>query len=323
MMKINKVLVFVLVIGVVFFACKKDEQEVQKNPYDDVVYNVEDSTVVDTLDKNEIASIHKEIFHPKCAVPACHDGSFEPNFSTVVSSYSSLVYHPIDKNNVAETFSYRVVPSNSASSVLYERISNCCFVNTNDRMPQSSIGVALPDDDIARIKAWIDNGAKDISGNIASEPDNEPVFQYVYVIKDEGFPGVWNTRVLSGDTNRVGDIWYGAIILDTNMSVVLTVGVTDDKTDLADLTNMRLLLSYDKDDFSTPLKTINSDYLAFQDGKWYNTFSTSGILENTIVYMRYYINDGKHTDDTEYPADYTPDYFKSYWSFIITAGSDI
>jgi hypothetical protein len=181
----------------------------------------------------------------------------------------------------------------------------------------------LPDDDIARIKAWIDNGAKDISGKIATEPDNEPVYQYVQAIKAEGFPGVYDTRVLSVDSNRVGEIWYGAMVLDTSMNVVLLTEVIDDKTIAADLINGRLLLSYDKDDFSTPLKTINSDYLAFQDGKWYNTFSTSDILENTIVYMRYYINDGKHTDDTEYPAVYTPDYFKSYWSFIITAGSDI
>ncbi|MFT6746546.1 MAG: hypothetical protein ACJAZ2_000887 [Glaciecola sp.] len=323
MMKINKILLSVFVLGVVIFACKKDEEEVVKNPYDEVVYSVEDTTVVDTLDKNELTSIHKEIFHPKCAVPGCHDGSFEPDFSTVLSSYSTLVYHPIVKNDVAESFTYRVVPGNSASSVLYERISNCCFVNTNDRMPQSSIGVALPDDDIARIKAWIDNGAKDISGKIATEPDNEPVYQYVQAIKDEGFPGVYDTRVLSVDSNRVGEIWYGAMVLDTNMNVVLLTEVIDDKTIAADLINGRLLLSYDKDDFSTPLKTINSDYLAFQDGKWYNTFSTSDILENTIVYMRYYINDGKHTDDTEYPAVYTPDYFKSYWSFIITAGSDI
>lgn len=321
MMKINNILLVVFVFGALFFACKKDEEVAEVNPYDGVIYSTIDTTIIDTLNKNEITSIHKDIFQPKCAVPGCHDGSFEPDFTTVSSSYSSLVYHPIIKNNLAGGFTYRVVPSNSDSSVLYERLSNCCFVNTNDRMPQSSIGVALPDDDIARIKAWIDNGAKDISGNTPAEPDNEPVYQYLYATKDEGFPLVASTTVVSEDANRVGGVFYGAMILDTSMSIVIITEVKDDKTAIKDLTNGKLLLSYSKDDFSAPIKSITSEFLNYQNGLWYNLLSTAGLLPNTKVYMRYYINDGKHTLDSEYPSDNTADYFKEYWSFIITPGS--
>jgi len=322
MIKYSNILFLVFIIGIIIISCKKDDELPVSNPYDDVIYSAKDSASIDTLSENELPSIHKEIFHPKCALPGCHDGSFEPDFTTVLSSYSSLVYHPIIKNDVAESYTYRVVPNSSATSVLYARISNCCFVNTNDRMPQSSIGVALPDSDIARIKAWIDTGAKDLSGVIASEPDNEPVFQYLYAIKDEGFPAVYDTRVLSVDSNREGGSFFGPMTLDTNMSVVLLSEITDDKTALKNLVNGTLLFSYDLNDFSNPIKTVTSAYLDIPDGFWYNTFTTTGLLSDTSIYMRYYINDGAHTDDTEYPANYTPDYFKSHWSFVINAGSD-
>ena len=130
---------------VVFFdACKKDS--VPKNPYDDVDYG--STATTDTLDKYSIIAIHRDIVFPKCAKPGCHDGHFEPDFRSVESTYSTLIYAPIKKNNVAKTFVYRVVPSKSSESVFYERINNCCFVNTNDRMPQDNIGTALPDDDL-------------------------------------------------------------------------------------------------------------------------------------------------------------------------------
>lgn len=321
MIKFNKILLAVLLAGIAIISCKKDEEVQEENPYDDVVYSTADSTVVDTLDKNEIASIHEEILQPKCAVPGCHDGSFEPNFTSVLSSYTTMVYHPIEKNDALGTYTYRVVPGNSSLSVLYQRISNCCFVNENDRMPQSSIGVALPDDDIARIKAWIDNGAKDISGNVSVEPDNEPSYSGVYVIKDEGFPNVFDTEVLSNDSNRIDELSYGSMILDTDMNVVLITDVSDDKTPLKDLVNAKLLFSYDQNDFSSPVKTVSSDFLEVNDGLWYNQFSTGGLTPNTTVYMRYYINDGKHAADSEYPADYTPDYLKSYWSLRVIPGS--
>ncbi len=321
MMKYNNVLIFVFVLGLAFFACKKEEAVV--NPYDSVDYGTTDSSITDTLSKNELSSIHQDIFQPKCATPGCHDGTFEPDFRTAQSAFSSLVYHPVVKNNVDSSFKYRVIPSNSAGSVLYERLTNCCFVNTNDRMPQDNIGTPLPDDDITRIKAWIDGGAKDISGAVATEPNSEPAFQYVYVILDEGFPAVWQSEVLSVDSNRVDEIFYGAMTLDTNMSVVLVTEVTDDKTSVGDMKNGRLLISYDKDDFSAPIQTITSNFLNVDDGIWYNSFSTAGLQEDTQVFMRYYINDGDHPADTEFPTTTVPEYFKGHWSFIIKAGSNL
>ena len=309
-------LILLLVVVSSINACKKDEV-VPENPFDSVDYG-ESTAVVDTLDKNSIASIHNEIFRLKCANPGCHDGSFEPDFRTVMSTYSTLVYHPIVKNNAAKSFTYRVVPLKSAESVLYERITNITFVNQNDRMPQDNIGVGLPADDIARIKAWIDEGAKDFTGVSPLLPNNEPVYQWMYVIKDEGFPTVWDTEVLSEEADRIGGEGQNSIIFTADLSVVLNSEITDDLTPISQLKNARLLFSYDKNDFSSPIKTVTSQYLNYGTGEtWYNKFSTTGFLPNKTVYMRYYINDGDQANDSEVPNNDSPNWFKTYWSFII------
>ena len=131
-------------------SCKKDEV-VPENPFDKIDYG-DDTPNPDTLNSITLAGLHRNLFVTKCAVPGCHDGNFEPDFRTVQSSYSTLVYAPIIKNNDANEFTYRVIPYDTANSVLYERITNCCFVNADDRMPQDNIGTGLPQADIDKVK---------------------------------------------------------------------------------------------------------------------------------------------------------------------------
>ncbi len=121
------------------------------------------------LDSLSIAGIYKSIFTKSCSVNGCHDGSFEPNLTSIQSSYQTLVYHPIVKNNKQEEFKYRVVPHDTASSVLYQRITRCCFVNDDDRMPQHT-DKQLESYQIATIATWIMNGAKDMEGKTPLEP---------------------------------------------------------------------------------------------------------------------------------------------------------
>ena len=314
MKKLN--ILFFLLVFALFFSCK-DEEKAPENPYDKVDYG---TSVVenDTLDKNSIAAIHRDILQVKCATPGCHDGSFEPDFRTVMSSYSTLVYHPIKKNNVAESFKYRVIPNDAAQSVLYERITNIKFVNQNDRMPQDNIGVGLPQADIDRIKTWINNGAKDFTGFSPKMPNNEPVYQWIYALVDEGFPLVYDSEVVSDENSRVGGIGYNSMMLKPNFNYVLSTTISDDLTPISDLVNSRLLFSYDKDDFSNPIKTVYPTYLNYGTGElWYNKFSTSGFTSGVIVYMRYYTNDGSQTIDSEVPNQTSQEWLKSYWSFIV------
>jgi hypothetical protein len=113
---------------------------------------------------NKFIKIYSTILNKSCALGGCHDGSFEPNYTTIMSSYNTLVYHPITKNNREGEFKYRVVPLDHTNSVLFERITNCCFVDRDDRMPFYD-QEGLKDSQIKLIKDWINEGALDIYGN--------------------------------------------------------------------------------------------------------------------------------------------------------------
>jgi hypothetical protein len=310
------IITVVAILALVISCYKKPTVD---NPFDDVDYLNQNS--ITNEDKYSLSNIHHKILQPKCGTPGCHDGSFEPDFSTLMSTYSTLVYHPIVKNNAQNTFTYRVIPFNPEESVLYERITNCCFVNNNDRMPQDNIGRSLPAEDIAAIKKWIEDGAKDFMGNTAKKPNAQPVFQWFYGIEDKGFPLVWDTKVLTESNNRVDEMGYGSVILDTHQIMIHIPVITDDKTPIKDLKNGRLIFSTNRNNFSSPIQTAHSVFLPVDEGSWYNRIVAKNFPVNTVIYMRYLINDGDHTTDTESPDDLSPSWFKNYWSFIVVPGS--
>jgi hypothetical protein len=111
--------------------------------------------------------VYTQVFAKSCALNGCHDGSFEPHLMSPYSAHQTLVWQPIVKNNLQNSFAYRVIPGDTSASVIYERISNCCFVNQDDRMPQNTIGEALPNEDIQLVADWIMAGAPDLRGEVA------------------------------------------------------------------------------------------------------------------------------------------------------------
>lgn len=309
-----------LSLAISFQACKKDPAPA--NPYDSVDYG--NSVYKDTLDKYSLTALHRDIFFPKCAKPGCHDGHFEPDFRTIESSFSSMVYQPITKNNAKNDFTFRVLPYQSAKSVLYERISNCCFVNTNDRMPQDNIGIPLSNESIDRIKKWIDNGASNVDGNSSKYPNKQPFFQAMMAL-DSKFPLQFNS--VSDKTNRVNNIDYYSFYIKSGDTITVLPGnysggsfseISDDSTATVNLTQAVLKLSYKKDDFSSPVKTINASKLVY-GGKcyWYSTVYSAGLLSDTTVYMRFYIKDEHHNTPAEFPTSAVIDPYKTYWSFYV------
>ena len=106
--------------------------------------------------------IYNNIIQPNCAVPACHDGSFEPNFSSAQSTYYTTVMHPVLKNSWDSNFEYRIAPNDTAKSLLLERITNCCFLDVNDRMPV--LMEPLTSEQIDSIALWIMIGAPNWNG---------------------------------------------------------------------------------------------------------------------------------------------------------------
>ena len=124
------------------------------------------------VDSSSIVGLYKYIFSTRCNVNGCHDGSFEPNFTTIQNAYYTLVYHPINKNNSSKSYKYRVVPYDTSHSVLYARISNCCFVNRGDQMPQINEKDKLNATQISCVGRWIMNGAKNIDGKTMELKDS-------------------------------------------------------------------------------------------------------------------------------------------------------
>ena len=303
--KMKKVLFLSIVFTVILTNCTEDDLPI--NPYDEVNYG-DTTIVIDTLSSSSFVNLHKELFSPSCNVLGCHDGSFEPDFRTVQSSYNTLVYHPILKNNLEETFTYRVVPGDTAYSVLHERITNCCFVNTNDRMPQDNIGNALPQEDLDNVTNWILNGAKDITGIIPNEPNNLPNIRY-YVVTNSTFDSTYSD-------NRENGLFYKPFFMPSNEQVNFIFRVTDDHTNAGAMLVNELSISEDQYDFSNAITATSVDFN--QDYHiWILPFNTSVLQTGITYYMRYTINDGVNLTNTTYPNDQTSYVYKSMWSFTI------
>lgn len=315
-MKKNSLLFFpaVALLSVLLFqSCERDVPEPPENPYDSIDYG---NTVPrnDTLSPASITGLHRNIFLTRCAVPGCHDGNFEPDFRSVQSSYSTLVYAPVTKNNAANEFKYRVVPGDKESSVLYERITNCCFVNENDRMPQDNIGTPLPEKDIRHIGEWISNGAKDMNGQTPGRPDLEPVLA-LYVAVNTTF----NVEY-SAASNRADSLIYNSFRIPASAGLFYVVPfVTDDHTPVPDLQYNKLYLSKDMDDFSAAiqLQAVSIFVPQEQQHVWVATVPTAGFQPGETWYMRYYVNDGFHAQNTEFPKTSSLVYYKTYWSFTV------
>jgi hypothetical protein len=293
------------------YGCKKEEP-LPDNPYDSIERPDTTTNPID-FGRNSIADIHKRILLPRCALPGCHVGNFEPDFRTAQSSYATMVYHPIIKNNAANTFKYRVIPYDTARSLLYERITNCCFVNVNDRMPQDNIGQPLPAQDIADIADWIMKGARDIFGNPPQFPNTRPkVINYLAFKSDFSV-------VYSIDTAyREQGLIYMPFRMPNNTDVTIAFQVTDDSTAVSALQLNQLKLSLSPDDFSNPVAVKNCFYFAAPQGEfWLARFNTATLPNNQTLYMRYYVRDNHPQNITEFPHNDLPMYYKTYASFKI------
>jgi len=311
----------IMALTMALIGCDK-ETDLPPNPYDSIVYPTPPAPV-DTLDPASIVSIHRDILQPRCAVPGCHDGNFEPDFRTVQSSTSTLVYARIVKNNADSTFTFRAVPYDKDNSVLYERLTNCCFANTNDRMPQDNIGVPLESAYITRIENWIMNGAQDMFGQVADYPNQALQVQF-YVAVDtmsvDGIVAAFNANFpLVAASNRIDGVYYNPFILQHGRNVGIIIDVKDDSTNIANLQGSMMKFSYDPDNFSPSApgyRQMNAQFLSVPGLQmWYVQFNTDLFNSDNVVYMRYYVSDGEAT--TEMPRDELVIQYKTFWSFYV------
>jgi len=155
--------VFIFSSMLIFSSCYKDGTP-EPNPFEENVRPHDTiGFVIQDIDPTSIAGLYKNIFGPTCANSGCHDGTFEPDFRTMESSYHSMVFKSPIKNDGSVT--YRVDPGNPNGSALMKRLSGAIAPEMPIEIEPDSDWWEKSDTYIQNIRDWIQNGAKDLSGN--------------------------------------------------------------------------------------------------------------------------------------------------------------
>ncbi len=282
------------VIMIMAFACERELDD-SKNPFD--INETTDTSKVKLKDAT-IEGLHQNVFSVRCANPTCHDGSFEPDFRTVQSTYSSLVYHPVTKNDDQNSYTYRVLPGNAEESWLMRRIT---VEDVLGRMPLYAVPLTV--NEVEAIRFWINDGAKDMQGNPPDLPNIQPTV-HGYQIQD-----LQQNRV---DTIRVNG-WASAVILQVDTSYEFYFYITDDNTLTENLKNQKIEFSYDRDTW-TPFHQITPAKIWTDVTK--ASFNASDFQSNTTVYFRYFVEDDQG-GVTQTPENGSPYWLKDYYSIIV------
>lgn len=297
---------FLLSILLALVSCSKEETP--ENPYDSVNNNQNNNP--DSIpDPSSITGLHQNIFFPKCAVPGCHDGTFEPDFRTVQSSFSTLLYMTVNKKTLdsAKIFTYRVIPNDPGNSFLMERLTT----TTSEYMPSNS--VRLSSTEITQVRNWINNGCPDADGQLPQKPNLPPnIVGY----------GAYTTSFVQLDTARVGGIVYNPFIAPANSTMLIPVIALDtaDGTSATlpqNFTVHQLKFSTDKNNFNAAT-SINMTWMSpIPYGVWQATVNTAVWPVGTTVYFRAYFNDGFQLNPAEFPRTQSLDYYKTYFAFKV------
>lgn len=306
-MKKIKAVVVLLLLGISATLNSCTKESLPENPYDDVDYSQQGNNPEEP-DPNSITGLHKNILFPKCANPGCHDGTFEPDFRTVESSYYTLVYQPVNKFTLdsLKFFSQRAIPNNIADSWLIERLTT----STTEYMPSNA--TRLSNNEIDNFKNWINGGCKDMNGNIALKPNLQP-----NIIGYAAFDSV-NTRL---DTSRLGGNPLNPFLVNVGSTISIAFVATDtadgnEATDPADFTVKKIHFSTDKNNFNGSYSITAGIYFAPLTA-WIVSVPVTSWSPGTTVYFRIYVNDGMHSNNSEFPKDESMDYYKTLYSFYV------
>ncbi len=307
---------------VVTYSCKREAEYIVPDSPENPFSNTSGGGVNENVDPNSFVGIHSLIFSKRCALPACHDGSFEPDFRTVESAYSTLVYHPVLKNNATNSFTYRVLPGDTGLSWLHERIT------TNDsvlgRMPLYD--VALTAAELKTVETWILSGAPDIFGVSATVPNYNPAFFGVvaYMNDTTGYrvdtirDNIVAPMKLPADT--IIDIWVGIYDTDAQGGFIPGYGLTYNKYKISSNPynfgpepEQPLIVEGPATPFIGP-NPFGTGLAPF-----YHHFkiNTGNFVKNRAYYYRVYVKDANHPLPIELPENGSQSYLLTYFSFIV------
>lgn len=298
-----------------FNACK---EEAPPNPFEGIDQQI-DTVAVDSFlfEDHSLIALQKNVFSPTCANFGCHDGTFEPDFRTIESTYNTLIFHPIIKNDPQGSFEYRVVPNDANASVLMARL-------LYDIDGQSGImPLEFLDSDweenkdkyIEDIRTWINEGAPDVLGNTYSPVDNKPrVLGVIGRVNGQDLP--------RGDANN------GPLLVPQGDSLLtLYFAVQDDQTALGSFASTRIQvargpvnfsLSHSQDldlmgqTFAAPGFTGDPVTYTFQTQL---DFTVDTLFNASQLYFRVLADDSVN-GSIGIPAENSARYLKRYFSFI-------
>lgn len=161
--RIQQIIFWVFALAVLFLNCEKADPP--ENPFDN--YDPKQDTVKFVFkdpDSASIAGLFQYIFKPTCANAGCHDGTFDPDFRTLESSYNTLVFRDAIKQD--GKYFIRVKPFSPNESVLLARLNNIVSPQMPIQIEPDSDWVRNKSKYIQLIETWIRNGAASIDGTI-------------------------------------------------------------------------------------------------------------------------------------------------------------
>jgi hypothetical protein len=315
----KRVISYSLFVLVFLFACKKDKEVV--NPFDDPALQPPTSTGGGyNPDASSFEYLYHNIFKPTCANSNCHDGSFEPDFRTISSSYNTLVYAPVIITPTNNPYVYRVQPGNADASLIKHRLTQVPAKGPGTlgqgRMPLTDTNYKFNSaSNVQRVIDWINNGAKDIFGN-APAPGNKQPNTLGFQVCDAGS----NTKKSRGAYIEISK---------NNGPVDLWFYVNDDVTAPQDLTLAEVKLSKKRYDFSNavtmPLSYVANGnnwvdmtgYGSFQYSYKLSNYNLSQIQADTgFIFVRTYFKDPDHSAPAETPNNGSV-YFNNHFAIKI------
>jgi hypothetical protein len=309
-----------LTLVLLVFGCKP---KVPENPYSELTYVVNNENPnLEAIPATNFAWLHEKIFRPTCANSGCHDGTFEPEFRSVASAYNTLVNHPVITNNASNSFNYRVVPGDTAFSLLHERLT--VFIpNTSGVMPLETSGTDWFENSamyISKIESWILAGAKDMYGNPAPSAEmSTPPIIYGLAI----FPHDNTTDPYPRDTESPFGI--GAIEVPNGL-VDVWIFPYQEQAYPTGFTSIGLNASLSATNF---VPTLTSPFAAqppitaldFGDSPnqfYYKaTLDLSTASSGQTYYLRCNINDGIQPNSTEIPSNTSEPFWYLFFSILV------
>ena len=296
--------------------CISCEEEI--NPFD---FNNTSNSNNDTIyftDPTSFSALHNNIFSTTCANSGCHDGTFEPDFRTIESSYNSLVYQPPIKNDINNSFNYRVEPGNSLQSVLYHRlivdidgISGIMPLESEDDWDNNK------DEYIQNIKDWIDQGAKDMFGNSPSLPNDIPLGRGMVVFNTGQTTNPFSrdasgSVLISNSLNSV-DVWF-SVVDDVMQANNLSYNKLKKSTNLF---NFNDIPEENLEVYNTPINQLGY-YSSSNNEEYYHKYTLDLTSYNIgdIIYLKIYVKDDVNPV-TEIPSNGSPFTFLRHFTIKI------